>query len=1670
MSRPVFPLKSSAPRNATAIRNAKKFYYRRLPLYSFMLAGILVAGHWVSRAATTVIWDSSSTNQTDGAQDGSGTWNSTNSNWWDSALGRDVAWLDSTGISPVIAQFGNGGTATAKTVTLATGFQAQVAGLLFANSGTPSTTNVGYTLTGGTISLDANGTITIANGTSASGNFVTINSALTGSNITIQRTSGSSAEEFIALGGTNNLTGTLTISSSGGSLFVRSANTGALNSVDTVVVQAGDTLNLQVTGTNTTYTSNFVVAGGGTPVGANSRGAIRFESAMTLSGNVTLAGNAVLNFQSATPTPADVIFQKGIGEQGGSFSFTKTGLGKLTLQGPSTYTGSTIIAPAGSGIDPGTILLDFSNSTVTDNLLYNGVTPGSEGALVLTGNGLRANASSTATLAILGADVTDNTQKFGGLTVSGPTAITLTAGLIGSVELSLGSITRASVVGTTLAITAPSTGSISTTTNIGTMLGTWATYTDPNSLTTWAGVAGDGTITSFTGDVNYGQGSSLSDPAYNQNSNVAITSITTGAISQGVGTTKINTITMKGTNADRTVTVGAGNILNLGQTGGIQLVAGSRSLVIGAPGNAGTLTAGTTAGAELFLSNFDTLNTITINSVIANNAGGAVNVVLNGIGTTILTAANTYTGATIINGGLLEIQNNTALGTGATTVGFGATLGLTNGITVSKNISISGTGVNGLGALRSMGGNNIFNGVITLNAAATVTADAGSMLTLQNTGTTNVFTAPANTAYSVTFGGAGTIVVNNPVNIVNGGVVKNDSGTTVLNAASTYAGSTTINNGILRITNAAALGTTAGGTTVNTNGTLELWSTSPNTLTIGTETLGLNGNGANNIGALHSIGNNTYTGKITLGSASRINSDSGTLTLDNAAGIVSSTSSSPNNSFTITFGGSGDIVLKQTVNTQTGTGTASVIKDGSGNLVLAPGNAYTGTTNILGGTISMTANDTFADTSALTLVGGTLAMGSFSDTVGAVTLRSGAITGTGTLTASSFTVQSGSIGVQLAGTAPTVGLTKVGSDTFTLNSNVAFNLSGPTTVSAGRLVLDYSAGTTILPTNTAINLAGGNLEVRGGGSPGSPTAVTLGAVTAVANTGLSTLTVDANTALNLAGYTRSSATAAFFDLSAAGSSITFASTNKPTVINGVLVGTNGSNASITMKDSSGRSDFAALDANNSVVRLNASTVLPTSGGSSATNYVLSGDKTLTANVSANTLRIDTTNAGGTLDLAGKTLSLNQFGVLMDGSNDFTITSSSAGGFLSGVNAVFLYQYGTGKLTLDAQITGTGPQTFLMGTGLIDWTASAGNAGTNYIFGATVRMSGTGLSLAGGATGNGIGVVNIGNNGILELNSGDLTRAVGGGANQVNFYSGGAGFSAYGQDRVVNLGGGGVTLVWGNPGVTGSATATANFLASGSKLILGSQYANATVDFQNGLNLNAGAQTVEVQSQNTAGVGGKISGVITGGGSFSKTGQGILTLAAANTYTAQTLVKAGTLQVTGSINGSSAVNVDSGAELKLSGAGSIIAGTLSLADSSKLSLEVGTLTSSTISLTGNATLSGNITLSLTLTADPLDGTLFTLIDGSSALAGYDTGARFIVNGSALANGSTFNVTSGSFSQSFTINYQGGADGNDVTLTAVVPEPEAWMTLCASFGLSLGISRLRRRRSPHLTAVS
>ena len=108
-----------------------------------------------------------------------------------------------------------------------------------------------------------------------------------------------------------------------------------------------------------------------------------------------------------------------------------------------------------------------------------------------------------------------------------------------------------------------------------------------------------------------------------------------------------------------------------------------------------------------------------------------------------------------------------------------------------------------------------------------------------------------------------------------------------------------------------------------------------------------------------------------------------------------------------------------------------------------------------------------------------------------------------------------------------------------------------------------------------------------------------------------------------------------------------------------------------------------------------------------------------------------------------------------------------------------------------------------------------------------------------------------------------------------------GFAASTDRLVVNLGGAGATVNWGTGGI-GNGTGS---------LILSSSTSWADVDFQNGIDLNGGTRTIQVDDNANTGLDfATVSGVIsnsTGTGALNVTGGGTLILGDANTYNGNT---------------------------------------------------------------------------------------------------------------------------------------------------------------------------------------
>jgi fibronectin-binding autotransporter adhesin len=413
--------------------------------------------------------------------------------------------------------------------------------------------------------------------------------------------------------------------------------------------------------------------------------------------------------------------------------------------------------------------------------------------------------------------------------------------------------------------------------------------------------------------------------------------------------------------------------------------------------------------------------TFTVGGVIS----GAGNLCSSGTGTLTLTGANTYTGMTNLTAGTLNIQNSSALGTSGvgagTAISSGAALQYQGGITVADSLALSGTGVGGTGALVSVNGTNTHTGAITLAGSALIAANAGKLII-------SAGIDDAGAGKQVNFGGGGDIAVSGVVSGTTA-VVKDGSGTLALSGANTYGGGTTLNAGTLSISDDSGLGGIGSSLLINA-GTLEVagsFSTSRaislgnSASTIQTDpssnysiTSALAGSGAltkTGTGTLLLTGTNTYSGGTTINagtvvvnSASSLGALSGSLNLnagvlDIASGFTTSRTVNVGSS-TSTF----QVDPGQIYTNSAGiAGSGGLTKNGAGKMVIGGNSTFTGATTVnagtlvaaapsgsaLGLTVSVTINsggqiqlgasNQINNAASVTLAGGTLSKGDFSE-------------------------------------------------------------------------------------------------------------------------------------------------------------------------------------------------------------------------------------------------------------------------------------------------------------------------------------------------------------------------------------------------------------------------------------------------------------------------------------------------------------------------------------------------------------------------------------------------------------------------------------------------------------------------------------------------------------------
>jgi len=220
--------------------------------------------------------------------------------------------------------------------------------------------------------------------------------------------------------------------------------------------------------------------------------------------------------------------------------------------------------------------------------------------------------------------------------------------------------------------------------------------------------------------------------------------------------------------------------------------------------DAGSLTLNPASGSAISSSNFD----LTISGGGSSTISGTVSLgtgkLTTNNGTVTLLTGNTYSGLTSVGSGILNVRNNTSLGTSAVTVANGASLQLQGGITVSNALTLNGVGSGG--SLRSLSGDNSYNGAITLlTNAVRINTDANSLTingNINGSSITLYVGGSGNTIMNGVLSGTGGLLTwgISPTQLtVNTSFVKDGTGTVSFVGVNTYSGHTVLDAGLLQL-------------------------------------------------------------------------------------------------------------------------------------------------------------------------------------------------------------------------------------------------------------------------------------------------------------------------------------------------------------------------------------------------------------------------------------------------------------------------------------------------------------------------------------------------------------------------------------------------------------------------------------------------------------------------------------------------------------------------------------------------------------------------------------------------------------------------------------------------------------------------------------------------------
>lgn len=1058
--------------------------------------------------------------------------------------------------------------------------------------------------------------------------------------------------------------------------------------------------------------------------------------------------------------------------------------------------------------------------------------------------------------------------------------------------------------------------------------------------------------------------------------------------------------------------LGPGNIgalINTSPTGatyGGLITLGSATSIVGGAGSITISNTGSITG------NFPLTLGGALGGDLVSIWGGTGSLTKVGTGTWMLSGANTHTSQTIVSGGILRLNNGSALGTAAsgTTVDTGAALDL-NGVNyiLAESLTVNGVGPGSIGALiNSSATGATFAGLMTLGGSSSIIGQSGS-ITLSNAGSIS------GAGFDLTLGGTSGGTLSSIVGTATGNLIKVGSGAWTLGGVNTYAGATTISAGTLKL---GTSGSIPDGSVLTVNGTLDMngysevvgslsgSGTVGNSSGVGTYILTAGGNNTNT----------TYTGVFVnaTGKVSLAKAGTGTLTL---SGGVSTFGYIDVQGGSLSIGGGTYNLDSWMGNSQSLNASGGTFNMTAGTIVSAGFILYGLNTN-MGGTISggsITANELrvgWNGSPTVSITGGTH---SFSTGISHID------TGTGILTLSGGAV-----------TAPLVELASnsAGSDGFRVELN-----SG-SSITATKFGLNSTAAS---GTHTMeVNLKGGTIQSNATGNLfDTPTGggvnqiFTVKAFTggAAINTGSFTSTIkhpighDAalgatrdggitklgtgTLVLEVAnGYTGPTVVSAgTLKLGAAGviNSASAVTANGTLELNGFSQ-TIGSLAGSGIVDNNAGTGTINLtlggDSTNTtfsgVIQNTTQSVALTKTGTGT--LILSGANTYTGGTSLNAGNLDIGNGSTSGILPGNCVSATGTMVRFFRSDNLTYT-----GVISGLGV--MVKDGAGTLFMTGNNTFSGTTTINDGGIYVGNNGASGALAGNVEFGAVntpfltfhrtddvtfgnviggsnanasvVKWGPNILTLSGANTYGGSTIVNEGS---LKLGNATALGATGGGTSVAAGATLDLNGLSYTSTEALTVNGSGVLANGALINSSATAATYAGLITLGSASSI--KGGTGTIALTNIGTITGAAFDLTLGGA----AGGTLTGILgTTSGALTKADAGTWTLSGANTYTGETTVSAGTLKLdnTSALGATAAgTTVASGATLDLNG--------LTYSSSEALTLSgtgVGTNGALINSSASAATYAGSITL----------GAASSIVGGTGSInlsnAGTITGATF-----------------------------------------------------------------------------